>query len=332
MKAVHPIARNDYLILTRPIERIMASLVGWITLNFSGAIIYGQRRLGKSQCAEFIKRYLGDVLGYKIAVVLHCVRKHDIVREGDFLDKMLRSLGVAPPKRGTKDQKMQLILNRFLMLARRCPVRKVILVLDDAQRLETLHLEILMSIQNELYQEHRVMLFTLLVGQPQLKLKREMLTAAGEKQITARLMADEVEFVGQRSLEEFQFAFNRFDEHCFYPSRSGISFTQGLAPEAWAAGWRLASEAEALWSEYTERREGMGLEPVEEASMQALTTMATYIYQRYACQSGFTGLGEEQVAEVVNFAGLLQLETPARKDATNGQDDTTAADADAQEA
>lgn len=320
MPAPHPIERNDYLILTKPIGRIMISLTAWIRLNFSGVMIYGQRRLGKSHCAEFIKRYLADTLGYKLAVVLLCVRKHDVVREGDFLDMLLRSLGETPPRRGSKDQKMELIVNRFLVLARRCPVRKIMLVLDDAQRLETLHFEILMSIQNELYQQYRVMLFTLMVGQPQLKLKRELLIQAGEKQITARLMADDVEFVGHRSVDEVRYAYNRFDEYCFYPARSGISFTQGLAPEAWDADWRLANEAEPIYIEYVRRREEIGVEPVEEVSMQALTTMATYIFHKYASKPGFRGLALGQVEDVVNAAGLLQLDAPAKKDGSEGSD------------
>ncbi|TWT23620.1 ATP-binding protein [Luteimonas marina] len=300
----------------------MASLTAWVTLNFSGAMIHGQRRLGKSHCAEFIKRYLSDTIGYRISVTLLCVRKHDAVREGDFLDSLLRALGEAPPTRGSKDQKMELIINRFLIMARRCPARKVVLVLDDAQRLEILHFEILMSIQNELYHLYRVMLFTLLVGQPQIKVKRELLIVSGEKQITARLMADDVEFVGHRSLDEVRFAYNRFDQHCFHPARSGISFTQGLAPEAWAADWRLANEAEPIWNEYVGRREEMGVEPVEEASMQALTTMATYIYQKYANQAGFRGLSPDQVTDVVLAAGLLQLETRAREDASGSEGDS----------
>jgi hypothetical protein len=306
--------RNDYLILTQPISRVMASLTQWLKLNFSGTMIWGQRRLGKSHCAEFIKRYLADTLGYRISVILLCVRKHDVVRENDFLDQIMRSLQVKASKRASKDERMELIVNKFLVLARRCPVHKVIFVLDDAQRLHNLHYEVLMSIQNELYQQYRVMLFTLLVGQPQLKAKKELLVAAGEKQITARMMADDLEFVGHRSLEEVVFAYKRLDENCFYPAKSNISFTQGLAPEAWAADWRLAHEAEPVWNEYVGRREDMGLAIVEEISMEALMMMANYIYQRYANQPGFRGLTPEQVQDVVDAAGLLQLETPVAQE------------------
>lgn len=320
MPAPHPLLRNDYLVLTKPISRVMASVVEWIRLNQWGTMVYGQRRLGKSHCAEFIKRYLAGLLGYKIAVVLFCTRLHDVYRESDFLDELLEVLGEEAPKSGGKTRKTQLIVNRLLVLARRCPYKKVVFVLDDAQRLQQLHFEIMMSFQNKLYTEYRVMLFTLMVGQPQLKAKRELLIAAGEKQITARMMADDMEFVGQRSLEEVKFALNRIDEHCFHPARSGISFTQGLAPEAWEAGWRLAHEAEPLWTVYVRRREEMRLDVVEEISMQALTMMATYIFQRNANVPGFRGLTPEQVEDVVDSAGLLQLETPSRGD---GDSDAT---------
>ena len=53
MSAPHPFLKNDYLILTRPIERVIKSLVRWLQLNVPGTIVYGQRRLGKSHCAEF---------------------------------------------------------------------------------------------------------------------------------------------------------------------------------------------------------------------------------------------------------------------------------------
>jgi hypothetical protein len=83
------------------------------------------------------------------------------------------------------------------------------------------------------------------------------------------MMADEMEFVGLRSLDDVKFALERLDEHCFYPARSGISFTRGLAPEAWEADWRLVNEAEALWTAYVSRREEMKLDVVEEINASA---------------------------------------------------------------
>lgn len=321
MSAPHPFLRNDYLILTRPIERVIKSLVRWLQLNVPGAIVFGQRRLGKSHCAEFIRKYLSDLLGYKIAVVLMCVRFHDSYRENDFLDEMMAVLGDPAPARSGKERRLKAIVNRLLVLARRCPYKKVILVLDDAQRLQQMHFEVLMTLQNELYMQYRVMLFTLMVGQPQLKTKRDLLIASGEKQITARMMADEIEFVGQRSLEEVQFALNRIDKHCFYPARSGVTFTQGLAPEAWAANWRLGNEAEAVWTAYTSRREEMKLSPAEEISMEALTKMASYIFQNYANRPEFTGLTSEQATDVVDSAGMLQLEALGHGGDADGSDD-----------
>lgn len=322
MPAPHPFLKNDYLILTKPIDRVIKSLVGWLKINVPGTIMYGQRRLGKSHCAEFIKKYLAALLGYKIAVVLMCVRHHDVWRESDFLDELLGVLGEHAPARAGKERRLELIVNRLLVLARRCPYKKVILVFDDAQRLQQLHYEIIMTLQNELYQQYRVMLFTFMVGQPQLKTKRELLIACGEKQITARMMADEIEFVGHRSLDEVKFAYNRLDEHCFYPARSRTSFTQGLAPEAWSADWRLGNEAEPLWVAYTSKREDMKIAPFEEISMEALTRMASYIFQTYANKPGFAGLTPAQINDVIASAGMLQLEAFGNGEADVDEDES----------
>ena len=133
---------------------------------------------------------------------------------------------------------------------------------------------------------------------------------------------DELEFVGNRSLDEVEFALARFDNHCFYPAKSGISFSAGMAPEAWKRGWRLASEADSLWNAYVARREEASIEPSEEISMAALTTMATYIYFAYANQPDFNGLTPEQIADVVNAAGMLQLDTPSSKDGDDEKDES----------
>jgi hypothetical protein len=106
-----------------------------------------------------------------------------------------------------------------------------------------------------------------------------------------------------------------------HPARSGITFTQGLAPEAWAADWRLGNEAEPVWTAYTRRREEMKLAPVEEISMEALTKMASYIFQNYAKKPGFTGLTTEQVIDVVDSAGMLQLEAMGKDENADEDED-----------
>ncbi len=310
MGARHPIERNDYLILTKPIERVMASVTMWVTLNFPGAMIYGQRRRGKTRCVMFIKRYLAAALGYPIAIAVLCARR-DRTHEGDFLDDILDCLGILPVAgRMTMGKKMERIRNHFLVLARRCPTRKVIFIIDDAQRLNMMNYEVLMSLFNELEFQYRVHLFILLVGQPQLKTKKDLFVATGLAEITARMMPDEIEFTGHRSQAEMEFAYERYDKHCFWPKKGGRSFTEYWAPEAVAKhDWSLTSEAPAMWDEYISQREARNLTPVEEMSMHALTTMAHYTYFKYASRPGFSKLSAEEVTDIVNAAGFLQIET-----------------------
>lgn len=309
MAAKHPIERNDYLILTRPIERVVKNVLRWLRYNFPGAMIYGQRRRGKSRCVRFIKKHLAQTLGFNIAVVVLCMRKHDIDREGDFLDDILDALGVAIGSRTAKGKKMELIRNRVLVLARRCPMHKVVLVIDDAQRMRRMHFDILMSIVNELEERYQVCLFTLLVGQPELKVRKDLMVAANQLQITGRLMADEIEFVGHRTAEELEFAWGRYGTHCVWPRKSGISYLAHYAPEAVKHGWTLAKEAPEIWAAYTQKREELNLEPTEEMSGQAMTAMAHFILEEYASKPGFRGLTPDQRDRVVLATGFLQIET-----------------------
>ncbi len=321
MGARHPIERNDYLILTRPIERIMASVQMWITLNLPGSMIYGQKRRGKTRCVMFIKKYLSGTLGYPIAVAVLCARR-DRAREGDFLDDILDSLGLLSDRRLTKGKKMQRIRNQLLVLARRCPTRKVVYIVDDAQRLNLMNYHVLMSIFNELELQYQVHMFVLLVGQPEVKTKKELFIATGLTEITARMMPDEVEFVGNRSLEEVKFAFNRYDEYCFWPKSSKTSFTRHWAREAVDDyDWSLESEAEPIWNEYISEREARGLTPVEEMPMQALATMAHYTLIKYASKPGFSKLSEGLIKDVVKSAGLLQIESVPSKSTGAAEED-----------
>lgn len=303
----HPIARNNYLILTKPIETATRSITAWIKFNFPGAMVFGQRRRGKSRLIRFLRNHLSDLLGFKIAIAVLCMRKHDLVREGDFLDDLLDVLDVRAGPRAAKKEKMALIRNALLVLARRSPVHKVMLIIDDAQRLQSLHYEILMSIENELDERFQVSLFTLLVGQPELLTKKELMIASGQLQITARMMADEIEFYGHRTAEELEYAWGRYAK-CFWPRKSGISFLQAFAPGAVARGWDLSDEAPGVWQAYKAEREVLNISPVEEMSGQALTTMAHYILSEYASKPDFVHLSDEQCSAVVRKAGFLRIE------------------------
>lgn len=319
-RPIHPIERNRYLIFTKSIDRVVCSLMSWIRLNFPGAMVYGHRRRGKSRCIKFIKKHLAATLGYPIAVVVLCARR-DRVHEGDFLDDIMDALHIPAPSRLSKAKKMEKIRTRLLLLARRCPTWKVVFIVDDAQRLNGMNYDVLMSLFNELEEQYEVHLFVLLVGQPQLKLKKELMLKSDKGELVARMMPEHIQFTGIRSAEEVEFVLDRYQRHSFFPRDSDISYVDWFAHDAVKRGWKLTDEAQLLWDAYVAARENLGLEEPHEMSMHALTTMVHLILIQYACRPGFSGLSDTDRSEIIDAVGFLSLESKQKRDSDEGGDD-----------
>lgn len=312
--AIHPIARNnDFLMFTKPLERSAKSVAEWIRYNRPGGMIYGQKRRGKTRLLMWLKKYLASLMGYPISVVIACCRfpKDEPYHMSYFTDNLLTAVGEKPVKRLRESEKFVLIRNKLAILARRCPAKKVVLAIDEAQRLKRPHMELLISLVNELEVDFRVQVVCLVVGQPELLQKRQMLIDTGELQITGRLMPEAIEFLGHQSAAELEFAFGRYDDALIWPRGSGISYSCHHAPDAFGSGWRLASEAAALWTEFIAQRELKRLEPLEDMSAQALTGIAYLVLNKFAPAPAFTRLTPEAISEVILAQGYLDIEPAA---------------------
>ncbi len=311
MKPVHPMGRNnDYLMTTRPIERIAQTVVRWIQFNRPGGMIFGQRRRGKSRAVSWLKKYLKDLLGYPIEVVNVCARspKDEPYRVQHFLDNLLDAVAETASPRETTSAKFTKVRNKLLVYARRSPARKVVIVIDDAQRLKKPHYEWLMSFLNELESKYQTQAFVILVGQPELVQIRELFLSEGALQLTGRFMPEAVEFVGHRSEEELRYSFDRIDRHLFWPRNSGVSYTAYHAPEAARDGWGLALEAERFWKLWVQMREARKIPCADEMSMQALTGIAYFTLVDFASQPGFSRLSEADIEMIIEAQGYLEIE------------------------
>lgn len=95
----------------------------------------------------------------------------------------------------------------------------------------------------------QIKLFTFLVGQQELLAQKTALQVAGKTQIVARLMVEELSFYGIRNAEDVATCLNGYDQTA-YPEGSQWSFTRFYVPQAFDAGYRLVSDASALWQAF----------------------------------------------------------------------------------
>lgn len=233
----HPIDTGSYLIATNEINRMFKRVVMWIQSRTPGAIIVGNPRLGKTRAIRYIISTLPsiDIVGYDTAIFNIKCSKFKNVNENDFFELFLREVNHATPSVGKAVAKRQRLYNFLIEKGFSSSKNRVILFLDDAQRLTELHYEWLMDIYNEL-DSAGVLLTVFLVGQRELLSQRSAFVHTNKKQIIGRFMLHEYHFKGLVSQADIELCLKSFDEISVYPLGTEWTFTKYFFPNSMKMG------------------------------------------------------------------------------------------------
>jgi type II secretory pathway predicted ATPase ExeA len=272
---MHPVLRNSYVLPTNALEAFVNMCVMWTRANVLGVLVYGLQRAGKSLAIEYFIANVGEWLGRSVAVVSMEVLTHRQTNEGVFLGDLLNSMGHPTTKRSPEDRRRQFIA-RLVEAAARSELRKLVVFLDEAQRLDDFMFDLLIGIHNELERLYKVKVLWILVGQPELQSFPSTYIAQAKRQIVARFMTDTYLFQPLMGEEDFRDAITCFDERLRYPN-SGPSFTAFFAPGPWAAGWTLASQSGLIWQCLGQARIKAGLSETSGMTMQGFTTLMNFV-------------------------------------------------------
>ena len=109
-------------------------------------------------------------------------------------------------------------------------------------------------------------------------------------------------------LSDVELALNEYDI-LEWPPGSGVTYSQYFAPKAFANGWRLRNEYEAIKNEVKILREEAGLPPVAAWPMKTFETFVYLVLVRIAGEDpNFTGLTPALIRQALLQSGYLALE------------------------
>ncbi|MEK4510803.1 MULTISPECIES: ATP-binding protein [Paenibacillus] len=249
----HPVEIDDYQIPTNEIMKIFKSVSRWIQLRITGAVIYGRPRLGKTWMIKYLKNKIPTHLGVDLPIH-HIVSLHaKIAKEEEFIESLLSDMDHAFALAGKVGAKRQRLLKFLEQQGCTNSLRMVVLFIDEAQCLDSLHFEWLMDYYNKL-DLLRVTLVVFLVGQPQLYTQKTIYSRGHEDQIIQRFMIEEHKFNGLKNEMDIKSCLISFDERSEYPKDSGWSFTRYYFPEAFTVGERLQNFSKDIHDLYVELR------------------------------------------------------------------------------
>lgn len=279
----HPVVTRDYSLFTPAISEMVDTIARWIDDQVDGATIFGPSRFGKSNAVD---HWLHELLsqrygGHVPMVVWSHTDSGGAASVGRFHAHLLHASrhSLARAARSPLDRHHMLI-ERWAELASQGGGRFLVLVIDEAQGMTQREWLWLVELHSQLEKE-RIRLCVFSIASLQVFDEPVGMALSGGAHVAARFMLASEPFHGVRDVTDLRFVLSGYDTGTEWPKGSGISFTAGLAPEAWAAGFRMADSAErfmqAMVDELPERYKGpteMPMKTVAQTARHALLRVA----------------------------------------------------------
>ncbi len=306
-KGTHPIETGRYLIPTNMIYNLYSEVEKWISNRTPGAIFYGRPRLGKTKAIEYIKKVLS--VDYETLPVFHiCSIESPTISEDNFFAHFLQEVGHNLYSSGKSYVKRDRLIKFLVSQGEMSHHKRVVLFIDDAQRLKEKQYEWLMDMYNQL-DKHGVSMSAILVGQTELMYQKSAFIQARMHQIIGRFMVHEYRFTGAKDVNDIRNCLIGYDSDSEYPIGSQWSFTKYYFPEAFEQGLRLESFADELYQLFTEIRYEYKITKHTDIPMLYLTLTIEYALKTY----GSNGYNVEwptisQWKEAIEYSGFIQAE------------------------
>ncbi|NOU96208.1 AAA family ATPase [Paenibacillus sp. LMG 31456] len=266
----HPIETGQYVIPTKEILKVNSVVKDWVVKRASGGIIYGRPRIGKSQALKYMMEVIPRELGDNLPILKTRCRKYKIPSEDTFFEHLLEDFGHGFPSIGKANKKRSRVSNFLIEKGEKSGLRRVIVFIDEAQRLVELQYDWLMDIYNDL-NEAGISMTVILIGQKELLSIRTTMLQQKKAQIIGRFMTKEYEFSGVKSVDEIKTCLTGYDNFSEFPEKSGWSFTRYFFPEAFENGEKLSQFADTIINVFIDIRREHGLSKNFEIPMQYLT-------------------------------------------------------------
>jgi len=278
----HPLETGNYVIGTKAIDEAFEAIIKLIKTRTPGGIFVGRQRYGKT----FAIRYLSSLLAEEASITpivynIMCKHHDRAISDNRFYEELLLSLRHSFTKSGSAAQKLERIVE--YLFEQMSISKNLIILFDDAHRLNEHQYEWLVDIYNEL-DKLRIKPFFLFFGQPELAYRRNSFLEEGARQIIGRFMSRQYIFHGIQNASDIAICLESFDGENLgtdYPADSGWSYTRYFFKSAYDSGWRFSQLSELIWTVFSSLRKKYGLSLTFEIPMQDLCTTLEYIYLNY---------------------------------------------------
>ncbi len=246
----HPLTIDQQLLITPTMNALFRRAAKAIKFRLKGLAAFGPPGMGKTCGVTGLSLMLAKAYP-NIPVFDVIALPHD-----DFTEKTLW-IDIIPKGKKTRNTSAKEIFRDLVALmaaaAQAARSQMVILIIDEAQHWRISEWRYLKGLTNILGKANgdNVRLLTISLGQS--SLHTQILNLKNEpddgEDLRIRFFDNPHAFSGFENAAGLHFVLGQLDSAEFteFPDGSGVCYTEFFAPEAYAAGWRIATEAERMW-------------------------------------------------------------------------------------
>lgn len=242
----HPVFTTEFTVLTPALAEACSIALDAVFMRRTGLVFYGLARVGKTYCAKTLKDKLSKFMPRAYVTKLEVIKK-DLT----YTSNIAMQIGLTE---GCEFTVRELAVPRFVRIvdtiAFKCAERNCnqwVLILDEFQRLRVFDLHQLADLLNMLASRGIVMTMISFAMPGVSELRDNVAKEKDSAKLISRFMSDFIEFPGCKNVKDLRLILDAFDEASEYPKYSGVPYTRGLLPLAYAYNFRLATYSKPLW-------------------------------------------------------------------------------------
>lgn len=201
---------DDFIIYTKEIADLERSIMEIVMLGNCGACVVSRPRCGKTTSMVYISHSLKKHYGDNFPVVMWDITDH-AVTEKNFYSSLLTALKVKHSAHATALDLKNKVLAELVTLACDTMFKKVVLMIDEAWRLNEKDFIWLMDLYNIL-RRHGLQLITVFFSTNELLDLKKKFKSEGLDQIVERFFLNIYPFHGVRNQGELMICMHAFDQ------------------------------------------------------------------------------------------------------------------------
>lgn len=201
---------DEFIIYTKEIAGLERSIMEIVMLGNCGACVVSRPRCGKTTSMIYISHSLKEHYGGNFPIVMWDITDH-AVTEKNFYSSLLTALKIPHSAHATALDLKNRVLSELVTLACDTIFKKVVLMIDEAWRLNEKDFIWLMDLYNIL-RRHSLQLITIFFSTNELLDLKKKFKAEGLDQIVERFFLNIYQFHGVRDQGELMICMHAFDQ------------------------------------------------------------------------------------------------------------------------